>query len=219
MIEFEKIKNNNDVQILIAKSDEYLKSIGYTVHGLEHVEEVTRRAEKIAKDTELDEYDVQASCIAAYLHDIGNFLGRENHQLSGALIAFNILKEMNIDINLISKVATAIASHDETNGEITDKVSAVLILADKSHVHKNRVRGKDPSKFDIHDRVNYAARKSNIIVDKLGKTITLKLEINTKISQVMEYFEIFLERMIISRKAAQFLGCEFRLKINNIRLL
>lgn len=214
MIEFEKIKNNNDVQILIAKSDEYLKSIGYTVHGLEHVEEVTRRAEKIAQDTELDEYNVQASCIAAYLHDIGNFLGRENHQLSGALIAFNILKEMNIDIDLISKVTMAIASHDETNGEITDKVSAVLVLADKSHVHKNRVRGKDPSKFDIHDRVNYAVQESELLVNRDRREIWLNLIIDVSVSTVMDYFEIFLNRMLLCRKAANVLGYNFHLKIN-----
>lgn len=214
MIEFDKVINNKDIQFLINKSDEYLKIIGYTVHGIEHVREVTKRAEKIARDTELSEEDIEASCIASYLHDIGNFMGRENHQYTGALVAFNVLRDMKIDINLISKIATAIASHDETNGAITDKVSAVLILADKSHVHKNRVRGKNPSKFDIHDRVNYAVQESEILVLKDKKEIWLKLIIDVYISPVMDYFEIFLNRMLLCRRASDILGYSFHLKIN-----
>lgn len=215
MTEFDKVKNSKEVQVLITKSDEYLENIGYTVHGLEHVQEVEKRAEKIAKDIGLSYEDIQASCISAYLHDIGNFMGRENHQLSGALLAFNILKEMNIDINLISKVMTAIANHDESNCEITNKVSAILILADKSHVHRLRVREKDPSKFDIHDKVNYAVQESNIITDISKKEIWLTLSIDTSISKVLDYFEIFLNRMLLCKKAASFLGYNFHLKIND----
>jgi len=213
--ELDRIRGNKDIQILIAKSDEYLSSIGYTVHGLEHVQEVTKRAEEIARGVGLTEDDVQASCISAYLHDIGNFMGRENHQLSGALLTFNILREMNVDITLISKVMTAISNHDEVNSEITDKISAVLILADKSHVHKQRVRDKDPSKFDIHDKVNYAVQKSNIVPDSNKKEIWLSLSIDTSISKVLDYFEIFLNRMLLCKKAASFLGYNFHLKINN----
>ncbi len=215
MNEVDKVKESKEVQALIAKSDEYLEKVGYTAHGLEHVQEVAERAEKIAKSIGLSYEDTQTAIISAYLHDIGNFMGRENHQLSGALLAYNILKDLDFDINFISKVMTAIASHDETNSEITDKVSAVLILADKSHVHKQRVREKSPFNFDIHDKVNYAVQESNIVVYPSKQEIWLSLLIDTNISKVLDYFEIFLKRMLLCKKAASFLGYNFHLKIND----
>lgn len=215
MSEVDIVRESKEVQVLIAKSDEYLEKIGYTVHGIEHVQEVAKRSERIAKCIGLSYEDTQAAVISAYLHDIGNFMGRENHQLSGALLAYNILKSFNFDINLISKVMTAIASHDETNSEITDKVSAVLILADKSHVHKQRVREKDIAKFDIHDKVNYAVQESDLIAYPTKQEIWLTLTVDTNISKVLDYFEIFLNRMLLCKKAASFLGYNFHLKIND----
>ena len=215
MSEVDIVRESKEVQVLIAKSDEYLEKIGYTVHGIEHVQEVAKRSEKIAQNIGLSYEDTQAAIISAYLHDIGNFMGRENHQLSGALLAYNVPKELNFDISFILKVMTAIASHDETNSEITDKVSAVLILADKSHVHKQRVREKSVFNFDIHDKVNYAVQESDIIVYNSKQEIWLTLSIDTNISKVLDYFEIFLNRMLLCKKAASFLGYNFHLKIND----
>jgi putative nucleotidyltransferase with HDIG domain len=218
-ISLSKIKEDSRVKEYLKYADKQMEAIGYTEHGFRHAEIVSSLAGKILNNLGYSKREVELARIAGYLHDIGNVISRESHPQIGAILSLQILEKYNFPVEDIALIVSAIGNHEEDTGDVVNVISAAQILADKADVHFSRVRNPNTLAFDIHDRVNYAARKSNIIVDKLGKTITLKLEINTKISQVMEYFEIFLERMIISRKAAQFLGCEFRLKINNIRLL
>ena len=215
LIKFNDIKNNITVKALIEKSDLYLSALGYTSHGLEHVIEVVNRSRSLAKELNFSSEDIEIVSIASYLHDIGNFMGRENHQMSGALISYNILRELNYDINIIADITTAISNHDESNSIITNKYTAVLILSDKSHVHSSRVRSKNQMNFDIHDKVNYAVKESKLRVDKNNSEIWLDLIIDNSFSQVMDYFEIFLNRMLLCKKAAKTLNYNFRLKIND----
>jgi hypothetical protein len=158
---------------------------------------------------------IEITCIASYLHDIGNITGRENHSLAGSLMAFQLLRDLSMEIEKITQIVTAIASHDEYSGEVTDDISAVLIIADKSDVRRSRVREKDITVFDIHDRVNYAVEKSEVIVMEGNKEIWINLKIDTIASPVMDYFEIFLNRMILCKKAAKKLNHAFHLKIND----
>ena len=157
--------------------------------------------------------------IAAYLHDIGNLVNRIDHSQSGAVMAFRILDKLNMEASDIATVVSAIGNHDEGTGVPVDAVSAALILADKSDVRRSRVRNRDKASFDIHDRVNYSVRKSSLKISEDKKTITLKLDIDTRYGSIMEYFEIFMQRMILCRKAAEKLGLTFKLEINGQPLL
>ena len=215
MITFDEIKKNKVVKTLIRKSDLYLSSLRYTSHGLEHVNEVVKRSKCLAEEIGFSNDDIEIVEIASYLHDIGNFMGRENHQTNGALISYSILRELNVDIGIIADITTAISNHDESNSIVTNKYTAVLILADKSHVHLSRVRSKNRINFDIHDKVNYAVKESKLRVDKENTEIWLDLIIDNSVSQVMDYFEIFINRMLLCKKAAKTLKYNFRLKINN----
>jgi len=161
----------------------------------------------------------ELAAIAAYLHDIGNVIHRDNHALSGAQIAHDILSRLGMPYDEIALVINAIGNHEEERGSTTNAISAAVVLADKADVHRSRVQERDPTRFDIHDRVNYAVKHSFVRVNNDNKTIALELEIDTTISSVMEYFEIFLSRMLMCRRAAQTLGCSFRLIINGIQLL
>lgn len=214
-----EIKKDKKVREYLAYADKHMEAIGYTEHGFRHAEIVSSIAGDILKKLGYSKKEVELAKIAGYLHDIGNAISRTAHPQTGAIIALNILERHNFPAKDIVLIVSAIGNHEEDTGDVVNIISAAQILADKADVHYSRVRNPNTLSFDIHDRVNYAARNSSISVNKKEKTITLNLEIDTKISQVMEYFEIFLQRMIASRKAAQFLGCEFRLVINNIRLL
>ena len=219
MVTLEDVKNNKKVKIYIEKSDKYLESIGYTEHGFRHAKITAKIAEDVLARLKFPSGEVELAGIAGYLHDIGNLMGRDFHGQGGSLLAANILEEAGMETEKIATVLGAIGNHEDEEHIPANAVSAAVILADKSDVHKSRVRNPSMIKFDIHDRVNYAAKKSILKVDNEKKNITLELIIDTSISQVMEYFEIFLTRMNVCRKAANFLNCSFNLIINNVKLL
>jgi hypothetical protein len=205
---------NPKVKELIKKSDEYLKVIGYTEHGFRHAKLVASIALNILKILEYPVREQKLAEIAGYLHDIGNVINRHEHAQSGALIVYDILQEMNFKIDDVADICSAIGNHHEEDGDPVSNITAAVIIADKADVHKSRVRNKNQINFDIHDRVNYAVEESFVNVLPLDKKIVLKLKIDTKISSPLEYFEIFLDRMMLAKKAAEYLNCHFELVIN-----
>jgi metal-dependent HD superfamily phosphatase/phosphodiesterase len=219
MITLEDVKKNEKVGLWIKKSDEILGVIGYTEHGQRHSSLSASIAFNIMTRLKHPEKRAELASIAAYLHDIGNVINRDNHAQTSAILSYSILTEMNMPIEEILEIIAAIGNHDEKDGVPVSDISAAVILADKSDVHSSRVRTLEMIKQDIHDRVNYAAKSSFLRVEEDKKVIILELKIDTSISQVMEYFEIFLSRMLICRKASEFLGCKFQLEINGQRLL
>jgi len=219
MVTIEELKKNPQVKSLIAKSDEYLGVIGYTEHGQRHATLSANIANNIIQRLKKSEREANLAAIAAYLHDIGNVINRDYHAQTGAIMAYNILLDMEMPIDDIMEVVAAIGNHDEKDGQPISDICAAVILADKSDVHSSRVRNLEMIRQDIHDRVNYAAKSSFLRVDPDKKTISLEIKIDTSVSQVMEYFEIFLSRMVVCRRAAQFLKMKFELEINGQRLL
>ncbi|MGB7061665.1 MAG: HD domain-containing protein [Candidatus Zixiibacteriota bacterium] len=219
MITVEDVKKNEQVKILIKKSDEILGVIGYTEHGERHASLAASIAYNILDRLKHPEKRAHLAAIAAYLHDIGNVINRDYHAQTGAILARSILSEMKMPPEDIMDVIAAIGNHDEKDGQPVSDVCAAVVLADKSDVHSSRVRTLDEIKLDIHDRVNYAAKSSFLRVDEEKKIVTLEIKIDTSISQVMEYFEIFLSRMLVCRRAAEFLDLKFQLEINGQRLL
>jgi len=217
-ITLEEIKRNLKVREFIEKADMHLDAIGYTEHGFRHAERAGRVAFEILSKLGYGEEEAELASLAGYLHDIGNVVGRINHGQTGALIAQEILDDMGLETKKVVTIMGAIGNHEEETGEPTNPVSAALIIADKTDVHRTRVRNPKMVSFDIHDRVNYAVTESNLSIDPYERSITLHLRIDTKISQVMEYFEIFLSRMIICRRAAGFLESSFHLIINEMRM-
>jgi len=214
----ETILADPEARQLIAMADNYLEAIGYTEHGMSHVGRVSERASRVLHDLGLPQRDEELAAIAGLLHDIGNVVHRTEHARTSALLAFDILRRLGMPLAEIATVAGAIGNHDEEDGEPVSAPAAALIIADKSDVIRSRVRNRNMIHFDIHDRVNYAVERSRLDVDREAHTITLSLGIDTSISQVMEYFEIFLGRMKISRRAAQYLNCDFRLEVNGTAL-
>jgi uncharacterized protein len=214
----EHIKDNQKVQILLERADSFLEKIGYTEHGTRHAALVSSIAYNILDRLGYQPRDKDLAKVAGYLHDIGNVVNRENHAQLGAVIAYNLLSELNFEYTDIIDVIGAIGAHHEEDGYPVNFISAALIIADKADVHKSRVRSKTTTKSDVHDRVNWAVVKSYLNVKPEEKLITLELEIDTEISPVLEYFEIFLARMLISKKAAEFLGCTFEMQINGKKL-
>lgn len=219
MVSLGDIKDSKLVETLVIKGNEHLGAIGYTDHGKVHVGLVSSLSRNILLDLGYDARIAELAGISGYMHDLGNVINRNDHSQSGALMAMEILRRMGMKPDEISIIVAAIGNHDEGSGHPINAVSAALILADKSHVHRNRVRNTDVATFDIHDRVNYAVEKSLLNVDGLGKMISMDLTIDTSICPVMEYFEIFLSRMLLCRRAANFLDCEFALIINGAKLL
>ena len=219
MITLDDIKKNPKVQLLINKTDQLLEVIGYTEHGQRHASLTANIAYNIMTRLGRPEKDSQLAAVAAYLHDIGNVVNRKYHAQTGAVIAYQTLSEMNVPEDDILEIVSAIGNHDEMDGQPISDICAAAILADKSDVHRSRVRTLDMIGQDIHDRVNYAAKSSFLRVDPEKKIISLEITIDTSISQVMEYFKIFLSRMVICRKAAEFLKMKFELEINGNRLL
>lgn len=219
MVNLKDITESKLVETFVIKGNEHLGAIGYTDHGPKHVALVAGLSHKILLDLGYEERLADLAGIAGYMHDIGNVINRIEHSQSGALMAVEILSRMGMKPEEISIIVSAIGNHDEENGHPINAVAAAVILADKAHVHRNRVRNTDIATFDIHDRVNYAVEKSVLNVDGPNKMITMDLTIDTNISPVMDYFEIFLSRMLLCRRAASFLNCKFSLLINGVKLL
>ena len=218
VVTFDQVRDNPRVRSFIRSADSALEVIGYTEHGERHVGLVAHIAFNTLKRLGHPDREAELAAIAGYLHDIGNAVNREVHAQTGAVMAMRILTDLGMPDDEIVKVMGAIGNHHETDGSAISAVAAAVILGDKSDVHRTRVRNPDMIKFDVHDRVNYAVEKSFLNVDEARKEITLELTIDTKISQVMEYFEIFLTRMLACRKAAIFLGTSFGLTVNGNRL-
>ena len=219
MITFEELKKNNAINTYIVGADRSLASLGFTEHSFAHVTKVAETCKYILKSLDKDKHKIELSMIAAYLHDIGNLVNRIEHSQSGAVMAFRILDNMNMNPEDIAMVVSAIGNHDEGTGVPVDDVAAALILADKSDVRRSRVRNTDKTTFDIHDRVNYSVEKSELVINDKKTEIRLILTIDTSYGSIMEYFEIFMERMLLCRKAAEKLGLDFKLTINGQSLL
>lgn len=216
---FRELKENPDIKTYISRADDSLKCLGFTEHSFAHVTKVAETAGNILFSLGFPEKDIELVKMAGYLHDIGNLVNRIEHSQSGAVMAFRILDNLGLPAEDIATIVTAIGNHDEGTGVPVNPIAAALILADKSDVRRSRVRNSDPSTFDIHDRVNYSAVSSIISVSEAKTFIKLELEIDTAISSVMNYFEIFLSRMLLCRKAAESLGLAFKLIINGQTLL
>ena len=215
MITYNDIKHNEAIGTYIKMADKSLSALGYTEHSFAHVGLVASRAEYILSVMGYDAHTVELAKISAHLHDIGNIVNRREHSQSGAVMAFRILDNLNMCPEDIATIVTAIGNHDEGTGEAVNPIAAALIIADKSDVRRTRVRNSDPASFDIHDRVNFSVIETNLEINGDKTKITLSLSIDTNISPVMDYFEIFLNRMIMCKKAAKALGLEFKLVINN----
>lgn len=214
MVGFEEIKANEAIKAYIHAADESLEALGFTEHSYAHVGRAAFVAGDILEKLGYDERTVELAKIAGYMHDIGNLVNRIDHSQSGALMAFRILDNMGMPPEEIAEIVTAIGNHDEGTGVPVNAISAALILADKSDVRRTRVRNSDSSTFDIHDRVNYSVTDAVLVTDGEKKTVSLAISIDTGISAIMDYFEIFLGRMKMCRRAAQRLGMEFKLTIN-----
>lgn len=218
-VTLEIVKQHPRVKVYIDKANEHLNRIGYTEHGYRHANLVAEISFNILDRLNYPKRECINASIAGFLHDIGNLLGRDNHWQAGALLSQGVLTDLGMDIEDVVIIMNAIANHEEEVGDPTTSATAALILADKADVHFSRVRNPDRKTFDMHDRVNYAVKHSFLRVDSGSKKISLELTIDTAISQVMEYFEIFLSRMIISRRAARFLDCTYELIANEVKLL
>ena len=216
---FEEIRKNLNIKTYIKKSDEVLSALGFTEHSFPHVLKVSDTAARILATLGYSEREVELARIAGYMHDIGNLVNRIEHSQSGAVMAFRILDNLGMETEDISDIVSAIGNHDEGTGVPISPIAAALILADKSDVRRNRVRNRDISSFDIHDRVNYSVQSADLKIDEKNKHITLLLVIDASFGSVMDFFEIFMERMILCRKAAEKLGLQFKLNINGQNLI
>ena len=219
MITFEDIKNDEEIKILIEDTERQLMELGYTEHGYRHLGIVSSTSERILKELGYPARTCELAKVAGYMHDIGNLVNRVDHSQSGAVMAFRILDNLGFDADEIAMIVSAIGNHDEGNGMPVSPLAAALILADKADVRRNRVRNIDVNKFDIHDRVNYSVKKTELKINEAKTIIKLKLSIDTHYGSVMDYFEIFMERMILCRKAADTLGLQFKLIINEQQLI
>ena len=219
MITLEDVIKNDEVQAFVNASQKQLKALGYTEHSNRHISIVSKRTEEILKKLKFDERTIELGKIAGYLHDIGNCVNRVDHAHTGAILAYNILKEMGMSAEERTEIMMAIGNHDEKTGTAVSDISAALILADKSDVHRDRVVNTNMSTFDIHDRVNYAVTDAKLNLDEISRKITLTLTIDTEICPVLDYFEIFMERTMMSKYAAKYLNIWFELVINGIKLL
>ena len=218
-MKYKDITENEEVLALIAKGNENLGVLGYTDHSEVHAALVAERAANILEILGYSKKEIELVKVAAFMHDIGNAINRSRHAEYGSLLANDILKETGMDRQERLTVVSAIAHHDESTGGATDVISAALIIADKTDVRRNRVRQKPKANFDGHDRVNYAVTKTDLIIDKDKKQISLNLEIDEKICTLYEYFDIFLGRMLMCRKASELLGVTFRLMVNGNKAL
>lgn len=219
MITLEDVKNNEEVQALIQGTQKHLKALGYTEHSIRHVSIVSNRAAHILETFNYPQDRIELAKIAGYLHDIGNCVNRVNHAQSGAILAYNILKEMGMPHQDRTEIMMAIGNHDEGTGTAVSDISAALILADKSDVHRDRVINTNISTFGIHDKVNYAVTNAQLDLNKEQRIVRLTINIDTNICPVLDYFQIFLDRTMMSKYAAKYLNVWFELVINNTKLL
>ena len=214
MVTLEQVRGDEEVGVFIDYANRYLRVLGYTEHSTRHAARVAETARAILLEADYPERVAELAAIAGYLHDIGNVIHREGHAQSGSLITLRVLSRLGMPPDECAVVANAIGNHEEERGYATTPVSAALDIADKADVHRSRVQADSFQNFDIHDRVNYATTQSEVLVDAPGKVISLELTIDTSFAQVIEYFEIFLDRMVMVKQAAEFLGFHFRLVIN-----
>lgn len=219
MLTFQDVKKNEAIRTYIQRADESLTALGFTEHSFAHVTQVAENAGYILETLGYPARTVEVAKIAGFLHDIGNLVNRVEHSQSGAVMAFRILDNLKCDPAEIATIVTAIGNHDEGTGVPVNPVAAALILADKSDVRRSRVRNQDPSQFDIHDRVNYSVKKSELKINDEQTEIELRLTVDTQYGSVMDYFEIFMGRMLMCRKAADKLGLRFKLEINEQQLI
>jgi len=219
MVTYEQVKNNLEVNELIKNAQKQLDVLGYTEHAERHLSLVATRAEYVLRTLGHDERKIEVAKIAGYMHDIGNAVNRVDHAHTGAILAYSLLKDMGMDPYESTEIIMAIGNHDESTGTAVSDISAALILADKSDVHRSRVSKTDRNIFDKHDEVNYAVTNSELIVDTEQRKVILDLKIDTKICPVIDYFEIFMERTRLSKRAAKYLGMWFELTINDTNLL
>ena len=216
-ITFEEVRANGDIKAYISKADESLIALGFTEHSFPHVLKVAHEAGKILKTLGHAEREIELAQIAGYLHDIGNVINRVDHAQSGAMMAFRLLDNMNMPADEIATIITAIGNHDESTAFPVNAVAAALIIADKTDVRRSRVRNRSTIQFDIHDRVNYSVTSSKVVTGE--KDICLELTIDTDVCNIMEYFEIFLSRMMLCQKAAKTLGVTFSLVVNGQKMM
>ena len=219
MVSIDDIKNNEDIKTYITQADQSLVALGFTEHSFAHVTRVAETSRYILETLGFDEHEVELVQIAAYLHDIGNLVNRVDHSQSGAVMAFRILDKMGMLSGDIAKVVTTIGNHDEGTGVAVNPIAAALIIADKTDVRRSRVRNTDISTFDMHDRVNYSVKKAVVKINEERTIIKLKMEIDPHYGSIMDYFEIFMQRMLMCRKAAETLGLHFKLIINEQQLI
>jgi len=219
MLTYDEVTKSEAIRTYITRADESLVALGFTEHSFSHVVHVAQTAGYILETMGYDDRTVELAKIAGYLHDIGNLVNRKDHSQSGAVMAWSILNDMGCDPGEIATIVTAIGNHDEGTGVPVNPVAAALILADKADVRRSRVRNQDISTFDIHDRVNYSVRKSQVKINEEKTLVKLKLNVDTQYGSVMDYFEIFMGRMILCRKAAEKLGLQFKLIINEQQLI
>jgi metal-dependent HD superfamily phosphatase/phosphodiesterase len=215
---YEQIRNNEEIRAFLKKGNDNLGVLGFTDHSTAHCALVAERAAEILKELGYDAHTIELAKIAGFMHDIGNSINRSQHAGYGAILAYELLKETDMPLEDRLTVVSAIGNHDEKDGVAVDAVTAALIIADKTDVRRSRVQSSK-EEFDIHDRVNYAVTDADVIVDQEEKVITLKLEIDETICTMYEYFEIFLGRMSMSRKAAEVFGAKFKLTVNGSKVL
>ena len=216
---YETVRNSEEIRTYITQADQSLLARGFTEHSFAHVTRCAEFAARILAQLGYGEHDQELARIAGFMHDIGNVVNRHDHAQTGAVMAFRILDNMDCPPEEIATIVTAIGNHDEGNGVPVNEVAAALILADKADVRRSRVRNTDIATFDIHDRVNYSVKKSQLKINEDRTLVKLKLTVDTKYGSVMDYFEIFMQRMILCRKAAERLGLQFKLMINEQQLI
>ena len=218
-VTFESIKSNQEINTYIKQADASMRAMGYTEHSFAHVTKCAMDASRLLAELDYSPREIELARIAGYMHDIGNVINRNDHAHSGALMAFRLLDKLGMPPEEVAMVITAIGNHDEQTAHPVNAIAAALILADKSDVRRSRVRNRDSIRFDIHDRVNYSVEHSELTLDKQAGTITLSVDIDTELCAVMDYFEIFTTRMLLCRKAADFFGLKFKLRINDAVIL
>lgn len=219
MVTYGEVSNSDEIKAYIRQADASLLSMGFTEHSFAHVVRTATVTQNILSDLGYDARTIELAKIAGFMHDIGNVVNRIDHAQSGAVMAFRILDKMGMDPVEVAQVVSAIGNHDEHTAHPVNALSAALILADKSDVRRSRVRNREIASFDIHDRVNYSVEQSSLKIDKQARTITLVLAIDSKVSTLADYFEIFLERMLLCRKAAKFFDFQFHLCINGVAMM
>lgn len=214
-VTYKYIKSNEDIKTYIKNADAAVKAQGYTEHSFAHVEKVAAAVEMVLTELNYPERTIELGKIAAYMHDIGNVINRIDHAQSGAVMAFRLLDNLNMPAEEICAIISAIGNHDEHTAQPLNAIAAALIIADKTDVRRSRVRNFSESMDDIHDRVNYAVESSRLYFSQDKKALILEISLDTKISSVMEYFEIFMDRMLLCKRSAEFFGLTFQMKVNN----